>query len=278
MKESQTQVVEAEPHPTMAEMDEFLDKLDGMIECSYCRLFHDPMDCQKKHSKWICKAWMYRHLGGVPEELQKLTDDETAEFFQKASQSEKVDGFARWKVTKAVLTDVVSKQQILEHKRSVGGSYKPTAVYEKEGYTKAQVEWYNDYQDHPEPVGRLWRVPLMSVSFSDTKQSVENKLMEREEACRRRRVKQRGKMTRDQKKQLEDLRQAEEVWNVPSSDDEAGDKKRKREAGMTEKQRQREEKAAQAKLEKEKAKRRKKEELLASRAMPQTFWRRSSRS
>ena len=56
-----------------------------------------------------------------------------------------------------------------------------------QGWTKEQVESYQDYEEHPAPIGRLWRVPVKSVSVEDIKSSIEKELLTRERTFKKKR-------------------------------------------------------------------------------------------
>lgn len=110
------------------------------------------------------------------------------EFWQRAHALDEAEGQSKWKVVRAALVEVRSKEVCRREVNSLQGSYLPMAVHLKAGWTKAQVESYNDFEDHPDPVGRLWRIPVKSIAVEDIKSSIEKELLTRERTFKKKRA------------------------------------------------------------------------------------------
>lgn len=176
-------------------VDAALDEINSKVTCRLCNLYVDPMtSIQKGKDSWICSKCqninmiLYRNLGGRPQELSEMSINDQREFWQRAHSLDEVDGQNKWKVVRAALVEVRSKEVCRREVNSLQGSYLPMAVHMTAGWTKAQVESYNDYEDHPEPVGRLWRIPVKSIAVEDIKSSIEKELLTRERTFKKKRA------------------------------------------------------------------------------------------
>ena len=176
-------------------VDAALDDINSKVTCRLCNLYVDPMHCvQKGKDSWICNQCqninmiLYRNLGGRPQELSEMSINDQREFWQRAHALDEAEGQSKWKVVRAALVEVRSKEVCRREVNSLQGSYLPMAVHLKAGWTKEQVESYKDFEDHPDPVGRLWRIPVKSIAVEDIKSSIEKELLTRERTFKKKRA------------------------------------------------------------------------------------------
>ena len=175
-------------------VDAALDDIAGKVTCRYCNLFVDPMESvQKGANSFTCKECkrvdmiLYRNLGERPSELTTMSLRDQREFWQRSHSMDDADGQGKWKLIRAALVEVRAEEVQRREIKSVGGAYLPLAVHMAQGWTKEQVESYQDYEEHPAPIGRLWRVPVKSVSVEDIKSSIEKELLTRERTFKKKR-------------------------------------------------------------------------------------------
>lgn len=198
-------------------VDAALDDLAGKVTCRYCNLFVDPMECvQKGANSFTCKECkrvdmiLYRNLGERPSELTTMSLRDQREFWQRSHKMDDADGQGKWKLIRAALVEVRAKEVQRREIKSVGGAYLPLAVHMAQGWTKEQVESYNDFEDHAAPIGRLWRIPVKSVSVEDIKSSIEKELLTRERTFKKKRqAADKSKASGSKKSPAQDADQAE---------------------------------------------------------------------
>lgn len=196
----------------MEDMDTQLDALQSKDQCSWCLLYKESLDMKVHGKKRSCKAcasvqqMLWRHLGSSEEALANFTKSEQVDFFQEAAQTVDMDTGGRWKLLKTVLVE--KKSKIVERTQSVavGSDYVPMSVWEARGWKKEDVLSFNDWEElaNGTPV---YRCHIKSKTDAENKRTVEEALLERERAVKKRRVpkgkgkgKMQGKQDTDQDK------------------------------------------------------------------------------
>ena len=250
-------------------VDQALDDISSKVTCRLCNLYVDPIRCiQKGKDSWVCNQCqninmiLYRNLGGRPQELSEMSVNDQREFWQRAHTLDEAEGHSKWKVVRAALVEVRSKEVCRREVKSLEGSYLPMAVHITAGWTKAQVESYNDFEDHPEPVGRLWRIPVKSIAVEDIKSSIEKELLTRERTFKKKRTEPAAKAGASKKPKTtgegaapeteaqEEDSKAEICYLIPSDSDEEVVCQRKKGKGNSDKQSAKAEARAKAAAEK----------------------------
>ena len=153
--------------------------------CKTCGYEHAAAEGRLRGQVFQCKVCaaaekqLRRHLGDLPEELRAMSPDESKAFFQQLHRERQNDGSLPWTTVRASLVSSLTTRMVRAHKQEVEGKFLPLAVWVAQGWpedtVKSQATEWSDALN-------CWsyQVPVKSVSWSETYERCEQKLLEQE--------------------------------------------------------------------------------------------------
>ena len=199
---------------------------------------------------------LYRHLGGLPADVQKMSQEKQKAFFQEAGSVIKVaPKNARWSHVRSKLSTSLEEFHIEQTKTTVAREFLPLSVWEKRGFDKDNVEQNGETRKCPvtcliflkglaslapfflllnmfasEVFGDVYSAPLTTVKGQDIRGSVEKQLAEKEWALKKLKAsKKRGKGQTAPDANASGAAASssgavlvdDDAWSIPSSDEES---------------------------------------------------------
>ena len=133
-----------------------------------------------RNKTWTCRhclsleMLLYRHLG--PSEKQGWSIDSRTDFYRRSTAVD-VAG-CTWSTVKTMIVESQATRLVKEQENRVTAKSLPLSVWVKKGYDEEAVKKYPAEED--ENLGKLYAVPVKSVTMKEARQLIEEELQTKE--------------------------------------------------------------------------------------------------